>query len=88
MVTKDALSKALKAAAWTALPGALLSLLVCMLMLGSGAFQMLLPLWLGILFTAISLVLARIPGITRRLWLRAALSMAAVALTVLFLRLF
>lgn len=87
-MNKGSLIKALKSAAWVALPGAFISLLFCMLMLGSGVFEMLLPVWLGIIFTLISLVLARIPFTANRLWLKIVISAAVVTVTVICLRFF
>jgi membrane protein CcdC involved in cytochrome C biogenesis len=80
--------KALKSAAWIVFPGVLISLLLCMLILGSNIFEMLLPVWLGILFTVISFALTRIPFPTNKLWMKTAISAAVVIVTVICLRFF
>ena len=87
-MNKSVLVKALKSAVWIALPGAIISLLFCMLILGSGVFQMLLPVWLGIIFTFISFALARIPVTANRLWMKITISAAIMTVTVICLRFF
>lgn len=87
-MNKNALVKALKSAIWIVLSGTLLSLLFCTLMLGAGIFEMLLPVWLVIIFTAISFAFARISFTANRLWLKTAISAVLVTATVIFLILF
>jgi len=58
--------KALKSTAWIVFPCALISLFVCTMMMGSGLFEMLLPVWLVLIFTGISFVLTRIPFFASR----------------------
>jgi hypothetical protein len=87
-MNRNVFAKALKFGAWIALPGVFISLLICMLMLGSGIFEMLLPVWLGITFTVISFVLARSPFTARRLWMRIAVSVVVVIVAVLCLNFF
>lgn len=87
-MNRDFLVKALKSAAAVVLPGAFISLLVCTLMLGSDIFEMLMPVWLVIIFAVISFVLSRVPFISRRLWARLVISAAAVAAAVILLRIF
>jgi hypothetical protein len=87
-MNKSAIVKALKAAVWIVLPGALLSLLFCTLLLGSGVFKMLLPVWLGIIYMAVSFAFARISFTANRLWLRIAISAVIITVTVICLKLF
>lgn len=82
------LVKALKSAAVVVLPGSLISLVLCTLMLGSDIFEMLMPVWLVIIFAVISFALSRVPFISRRLWARLVISAAAVAAAVILLRIF
>ena len=87
-MNKSSLIKALKSAIWIALPGAIISLLFCMLILGSGVFQMLLPVWLCIIFTVISFALACIPVTANRLWMKIVISAAVMTVAVICLRFF
>lgn len=87
-MNKNALIKALKSAIWIVFPGTLLSLMFSTLILGTGVFEMLLPVWLGIIFTAISFAFARISFIVNRLWLKIVISAVLITATVIFLSLF
>jgi hypothetical protein len=84
-MNKDALHKTLKSAVWVAFPGALISLLACTLLLGSGIFEMLMPVLLTVVFAVISIVIAYIPYTAKRLWLKIAISVVAVTATVIYL---
>lgn len=85
-MNKNALDKALKSAIGVVLPGTLFSLLFCTIFLGNGIFEKLLPVWLGIIFTAISFLFARISFIANRLWLKIVISAVFVIGMVIFLR--
>ena len=87
-MNKSSLIKALKSAVWIALPGAIISLLFCMLILGSGVFQMLLPVWLGIIFTVISFALERIPVTANHLWMKIVISATVITITAICLHFF
>ena len=86
-MNKETTLKALKSAAWIALPGALISLIVCTLMLGSGLFEMLLPVWLTILFTAVCIALEFIPFVRKRIWLKITVLVVLVAAAAICLHL-
>ncbi len=87
-MNKDALYKAMRSAALIALPVALISLLVCTFLLGSGIFEKFLPLCLTLIFAALSFAAARIPYTAKRLWLRITIPAAAVTIAVISLCLF
>ena len=85
-MNKKALVKALKSSIWIVLPGTFLSLQFCTLMLGKGVFEMMMPVWLVIIFTTINFVFARISFIANRLWLKIIISAMLITATVIFIR--
>jgi len=87
-MNKSVLVKALKSAVWIALPGAIISLLFCMFIIGSGVFEMLLPVWLCIIFTVISFALARIPVTANHSWMKIIISAAVITVTAICLHFF
>lgn len=87
-MNKSSLTKALKSAVWIALSGSIISLLFCMLILGTGVFEILLPVWLGIIFTVISFALARIPVTANRLWMKIVISAVVITVTATCLHFF
>lgn len=87
-MNRESVGKALKFAGWIVLPGAVVSLLVCMLFYGMNLFQTLLPVELTVVFGGLAFAFARIPGIRNRMWLRVVLCAVAVVAAVVLLRAF
>ncbi|MBP1756926.1 MAG: hypothetical protein H6Q59_3324 [Firmicutes bacterium] len=86
-MNRKTILKSFKSAMWIVLPGILLVLLFCTLMLGKGILEILLPLWLFILFTATGFACARISFIANRLWLRIAISVVLITVAVIIVKL-
>lgn len=79
------LTESLHTAAWIALPCALFCLLISTLVLGSGIIEKLMPVFLTLMYAAISFALSRIPYTSKRLWLKAVIYAVVIAVTVIFL---
>lgn len=79
--------KSLKSAMWAVLPGILLVLLFCTLMLGKGIVEILLPLWLLIIYTVIGFACARISFIANRPWLKVVISVVLITAAVIIIKL-
>lgn len=88
MMKSDSLLKSLKSAVWFILPGALISLLLCTLILGAGIIEMLMPVLLVFIFTVISFILSRIAFFANHAYNKYAISAAIVVITVILLHVF
>lgn len=84
---RASLWKALGSAVWLVLPGALISLLLCTLILGSGIFEMLLPVWLVLIFTVLSFVRSRVAFLANHAYKTIIISAVIIAITVIGLHL-
>ena len=80
MTNNNGFKKAFRPALWLASLGALISLLACTFVTGSGIFEELMPIWLVLIFAGINFVMARIPAIATRLWTRVAINVAIIIL--------
>ena len=78
MTKNESFKKVFRPDLWLVSIGTLISLLACTFVTGSGIFETYAPIWLAVVFAVLNFVMARIPVIATRFWLKSSINVVII----------